>query len=73
MAWRELAPQSQRLPLVTHYAAMDYNPVHTHMKFASGHLDEPEEAWEKVLWSHETKIELFWYKFHSWYLEEEEG
>lgn len=36
-------------------------PVHvqTHMKFASDQLDEPEEAWEKVLWSNETKIELF--------------
>lgn len=36
-------------------------PVHvqTHMKFASDQLDEPEEAWERVLWSNETKIELF--------------
>ena len=23
------------------------------------HLDDPEEAWEKVMWSDETKIELF--------------
>ena len=23
------------------------------------HLDDPEEAWEKVMWSVETKIELF--------------
>ena len=29
------------------------------LKFAKEHLDDPEEAWEKVLWSDETKIELF--------------
>ena len=28
-------------------------------KFAKEHLDDPEEAWEKVMWSDETKIELF--------------
>ena len=27
--------------------------------FAKEHLDNPEEAWEKVMWSDETKIELF--------------
>ncbi|KAJ8389963.1 hypothetical protein AAFF_G00112480 [Aldrovandia affinis] len=29
------------------------------LKFANEHLDDSEEAWEKVLWSDETKIELF--------------
>ena len=29
------------------------------LKFAKEHLDDPEEAWEKVMWSDETKIELF--------------
>uniref|UniRef100_A0AAY5K8J5 Tc1-like transposase DDE domain-containing protein n=1 Tax=Esox lucius TaxID=8010 RepID=A0AAY5K8J5_ESOLU len=29
------------------------------LKFASDHLDDPEEEWEKVMWSDETKIELF--------------
>ena len=29
------------------------------LKFAKEHLDDPEEAWEKVIWSDETKIELF--------------
>ena len=29
------------------------------VKFAKEHLDDPEEAWEKVMWSDETKIELF--------------
>ena len=29
------------------------------MKLAKEHLDDPEEAWEKVMWSDETKIELF--------------
>uniref|UniRef100_A0AAY5KJB4 Transposase Tc1-like domain-containing protein n=1 Tax=Esox lucius TaxID=8010 RepID=A0AAY5KJB4_ESOLU len=29
------------------------------LKFANDHLDDPEEEWEKVMWSDETKIELF--------------
>ena len=29
------------------------------LKFAKEHLDNPEEAWEKVMWSEKTKIELF--------------
>ena len=29
------------------------------LKFAKDHLDDPKEAWEKVMWSDETKIELF--------------
>ena len=29
------------------------------MKFAKDHLDDPEEEWEKVMWSDKTKIELF--------------
>lgn len=33
--------------------------VHAHQKFANEHLDDSEEGWEKVLWSDETKIELF--------------
>ncbi|KAL0149408.1 hypothetical protein M9458_055196 [Cirrhinus mrigala] len=33
--------------------------VQAHLKFAKDHLDDPEEAWEKVMWSEETKIELF--------------
>ncbi|KAJ4944304.1 hypothetical protein JOQ06_012848 [Pogonophryne albipinna] len=36
-------------------------PVHVqaHLKFAREHLDNPEEDWENVIWSDETKIELF--------------
>ena len=36
-------------------------PVHVkaRLKFANDHLDDPEEEWEKVMWSDETKIELF--------------
>ncbi len=30
--------------------------VQAHLKFAKDHLDDPEEAWEKVMWSDETKI-----------------
>ena len=33
--------------------------VQAHLKFAKEHLDDLEEAWEKVMWSDETKIELF--------------
>ncbi|KAI3377135.1 hypothetical protein L3Q82_000327 [Scortum barcoo] len=30
-----------------------------HLKFAKQHLDKPVEYWENVVWSDETKIELF--------------
>ncbi|KAI4880359.1 hypothetical protein NFI96_001234 [Prochilodus magdalenae] len=33
--------------------------VQARLRFAHDHLDDPEESWEKVLWSDETKIELF--------------
>ena len=33
--------------------------VKARLKFANDHLDDPEESWEKVLWSDETKIDLF--------------
>lgn len=33
--------------------------VQAHLKFAREHLDDPEEDWENVIWSNETKIELF--------------
>ena len=33
--------------------------IQFHLKFAKEHLDDPEETWEKVMWSDETKIELF--------------
>ena len=33
--------------------------VQTHLKFANNHLDDSEEVWVKVLWSDETRIELF--------------
>ena len=33
--------------------------VKARLKFAYDHLDDTEESWEKVLWSDETKIELF--------------
>uniref|UniRef100_A0A803J715 Transposase Tc1-like domain-containing protein n=1 Tax=Xenopus tropicalis TaxID=8364 RepID=A0A803J715_XENTR len=31
--------------------------VQAHLKFSNDHLDDPEEAWEKVMWSDETKVE----------------
>ncbi len=30
--------------------------VQARLKSAKDHLDDPEEAWEKVMWSDETKI-----------------
>ncbi|KAK3515912.1 hypothetical protein QTP86_004938, partial [Hemibagrus guttatus] len=44
---------ARRVPLL--------KPVHVwaRLKFAREHLDDPEEDWENVLWSDETKIELF--------------
>lgn len=33
--------------------------VQAHLKFANEHLNDSEKAWEKVMWSDETKIELF--------------
>ncbi len=30
--------------------------VQARLKFPKYHLDDPEEAWEKVMWSDETKI-----------------
>ena len=30
--------------------------VQDHLKFAKEHLDDPAEAWEKVMWSDETNI-----------------
>uniref|UniRef100_A0AAY5K8I9 Transposase Tc1-like domain-containing protein n=1 Tax=Esox lucius TaxID=8010 RepID=A0AAY5K8I9_ESOLU len=36
-------------------------PAHVQacLKFANDHLDDPEEEWEEVMWSDETKIEVF--------------
>ncbi|CAJ0946106.1 unnamed protein product, partial [Ranitomeya imitator] len=44
---------ARRVPLL--------KPVHVQarLKFAREHLDDPEEFWENVLWSDETKLELF--------------
>uniref|UniRef100_A0AAY5KA96 Transposase Tc1-like domain-containing protein n=1 Tax=Esox lucius TaxID=8010 RepID=A0AAY5KA96_ESOLU len=42
--------------------------VKARLKFANDHLDDPEEEWEKVILSDETKIELFCLKStrHVW-------
>ncbi|KAI4887086.1 hypothetical protein NFI96_028010, partial [Prochilodus magdalenae] len=44
---------ARRVPLL--------KPVHfqAHLKFASEHMDDPEEDWANIMWSDETKIELF--------------
>uniref|UniRef100_A0AAZ3PE18 Transposase Tc1-like domain-containing protein n=1 Tax=Oncorhynchus tshawytscha TaxID=74940 RepID=A0AAZ3PE18_ONCTS len=33
--------------------------IHARLKFANEHLNDSEDNWVKVLWSDETKIELF--------------
>ncbi|KAI4886589.1 hypothetical protein NFI96_000787 [Prochilodus magdalenae] len=44
---------ARRVPLL--------KPVHiqARLKFAREHLDVPEEYWENVIWSDETKVEIF--------------
>ncbi|KAK3567122.1 hypothetical protein QTP86_010083 [Hemibagrus guttatus] len=44
---------ARRVPLL--------KPVHVRarLKFAREHLDDPEEDWENVIWTDETKIDLF--------------
>ncbi|XDV44771.1 hypothetical protein PO909_013011 [Leuciscus waleckii] len=46
---------------LTSWGINDHEEVHVQarLKFANDHLDDPEEEWEKVMWSDETKIELF--------------
>ena len=48
--------------------------VQDHLKFANDHLDDPEEEWEKVMWSDETKIELFglYSTRHVWRMKKDE-
>ncbi len=64
MISRQLGPYSPRKQLVTHYAVKDCvrrvpllkkAHVQARLKFAS----DSEENWVKVLWSDETKIQLF--------------
>ena len=43
---------THKVPLLKAYAQ-------GRLKFAEEHLDDPEEAWEKMMLSDETKIELF--------------
>ncbi|KAK3567590.1 hypothetical protein QTP86_020112 [Hemibagrus guttatus] len=49
-------------------------PIHVRarLKFAREHLDDPEEDWENVIWSDETKIEIFREKLNLSCLEEKE-
>uniref|UniRef100_A0A3Q3KM81 Uncharacterized protein n=1 Tax=Monopterus albus TaxID=43700 RepID=A0A3Q3KM81_MONAL len=48
---------AQKVPL------LKSSHVQARLKFAKDHLDDPEEAWEKVMWSDETKVELFGLNF----------
>ncbi|KAI4901359.1 hypothetical protein NFI96_032159 [Prochilodus magdalenae] len=54
-------PRTTRGDLVNDLQEAGTNPVHiqARLKFAREHLDVPEEYWENVIWSDETKVELF--------------
>ncbi len=47
---RTVSNSNRRVPLL--------KPVHVQarLKFAREHLDDPEDDWENVIWSDETKI-----------------
>ncbi|KAK3537221.1 hypothetical protein QTP70_003379 [Hemibagrus guttatus] len=55
------APRRQGLKSCSARRVPLLKPVHVRarLKFAREHLDDPEEDWENVIWSDETKIELF--------------
>ena len=38
------------------------------LKFAKEHIDTPQRDWQNVLWTDETKIELFWKKHTALHL-----
>ncbi|KAJ4928562.1 hypothetical protein JOQ06_016353, partial [Pogonophryne albipinna] len=64
MTCRELGPNTLRCQGLKSCSARRVpllKPVHVQarLKFAREHLDDPEEDWENVIWSDETKIELF--------------
>ena len=71
MTWRQLGPVTKRTISNTLHREglksccvckgplLKKAHVQAHLKFAKEHLDDPEEAWEKVMRSDETKIELF--------------
>ncbi|KAK3508954.1 hypothetical protein QTP70_015040, partial [Hemibagrus guttatus] len=54
-------PRTTRGDLVNDLQRAGTKPVHVRarLKFARENLDDPEEDWENVIWSDETKIELF--------------
>uniref|UniRef100_A0A8C7YI10 Glutamate receptor n=1 Tax=Oryzias sinensis TaxID=183150 RepID=A0A8C7YI10_9TELE len=51
--WLHTSQSWDHIPLI--------NPEHvqTHVKFSRDHLDHPEEDWENIMWSDETKMKLF--------------
>ncbi len=51
MTWRELGPQSQRLPLVRHYTIMDQNPAaRARSPCSSQHMSRPFWSLPKTIW-----------------------
>lgn len=64
MTCRELGPTTISDTLTTRDSSPAPVPllkpgrVQARLKFAGEHLADPEEDWENVIWSDETKIEL---------------
>src|SRR4029434_4834927 len=69
MISRQLGPQSPRKPLAKHYAVKSCSArkvpllkkahAQGRLKFANEHLNDSKEDWQNVMWSDETKFELF--------------
>uniref|UniRef100_A0AAZ3STH8 Transposase n=1 Tax=Oncorhynchus tshawytscha TaxID=74940 RepID=A0AAZ3STH8_ONCTS len=60
--WQDLVNDLKRAGISlkeNHHTTPSWIKIQSCLKFANDHLDVPEEEWEKVMWSDETKIELF--------------
>ncbi|XP_069828905.1 olfactory receptor 51I2-like [Dendropsophus ebraccatus] len=63
---KELTNDTKDKTVDLHKAVMGYRTIgkqlgniQASLKFTSDHLDDPEEAWKKVMWPHKTIIKLF--------------
>ncbi|KAF3706528.1 Transposable element Tcb1 transposase Transposable element Barney transposase [Channa argus] len=61
MTCREMGPNRQGIKSCSARRVPLLKPAHVQacLKFACDHVEGPEEDWENVMWSDETKIEIF--------------